>query len=114
VGEPCIVPPVASKPDALKALGLTFLERLRDAEKRAIESAEIVYIIGWSIPKTDVDQRTLIRESIRGSALQQLVVVNRGAPPSYFADVADVFGVGINDITIYNDGFCEFAEDTIR
>jgi hypothetical protein len=111
--EPCIVPPVASKPDALKALGLTFLEGLRDAEKQAIKSADIVYIIGWSIPKTDEDQRTLIRESTHGKALQQLVVVNRGAPPSYFVDVADLFGVDINDMKIYNNGFCEFAEDTI-
>jgi hypothetical protein len=112
--EPCIVPPAASKPDALKALGLSFLEGLRDAEKQAIKSADMVYIIGWSIPKTDEDQRTLIRESTRGKALQQLVVVNRGAPPSYFSDVADLFGVDISDLKIYNNGFCEFAEDTIR
>lgn len=112
--EPCIVPPVASKPAALKALGLTFLEGFRTAEKQAIESADVVYIIGWSIPKTDEDQRNLIRESRSGKAPRQLVVVNRGASPDYFSDVADLFGVDINDMKIYNAGFCEFVEDTAR
>ena len=109
--EPCIVPPVASKPDALRALGLTFLDGIRDAEKRAISSADAVYILGWSIPQTDEDQRNLIRESIRGQGLEQLVVVNRGAPTDYFLGVADLFGVNLKDIRIYNDGFCEFVEE---
>jgi hypothetical protein len=109
--EPCIVPPVASKPDALKVLGLTFLDGIRDAEKRAISSADEVYIIGWSIPQTDEDQREMIRESIRGRTLQQLVVVNRGAPPAYFFGVADLFGVDIKDMKIYNNGFCDYVEE---
>jgi hypothetical protein len=109
--EPCIVPPVASKPDALKVLGLTFVDGIRDAEKRAISSADEVYIIGWSIPQTDEDQREMIRESIRGRTLQQLVVVNRGAPPAYFFGVADLFGVDIKDMKIYTNGFCDYVEE---
>jgi len=112
--EPCIIPPVLSKPEALKALGLTFLARARDVERQAIESADTIFVIGWSIPKTDSDQRTLIRESIHRKALRQLVVVNLGAQLAYFSDVADLFGVGIEDLKIYNAGFSEFVGDTVR
>jgi len=112
--EPCIVPPVLSKPEALKALGLTFLEQVRDAEKQAIESADTIFVIGWSIPKTDSEQGTLIRESMRRRALRQLVVVNLGAQLSYFSAVADLFGVAVEDLKIYNAGFSEFVEDRFR
>jgi len=113
--EPCIVPPAASKPDALKTLGLTFLEQIRESEKQAIESAaDIVYVIGWSVPKTDTDQRTLIRESMRRKAPRKLVVVNLGAQLTYFCEVAELFGVAMKDMTIYNSAFSDFVEDTMR
>ena len=112
--EPCIVPPVASKPEALKELGLSFLEGLREAEKQAIESADTVYVIGWSIPETDDDQMDLIRSSMCGRLLRKLVVVNLAARLCYFSKAADLFGVTIDKMTIHNAGFCEFVEAALR
>jgi len=112
--EPCIVPPVTSKPDALRALGLTFLERVREAEKQALKATDVVYVIGWSIPQTDTDQRALIRECMRCKPPRQVVVVNRGAPLGYFSGVAELFGVGLDQMEIFNDGFCDFVENAIR
>ncbi len=114
VEEPCIVPPVASKPEALKELGLSFLEELREAERQAIELADAVYVIGWSIPETDDDQMDLIRKSVPGKLLRKLVVVNLAARLCYFSRVADLLGVTIDKMILHNAGFCEFVESTIR
>jgi len=51
---------------------------------------------------------------MRGKALQQLAVVNLVAQLTYFSDVADLFGVAVEDMKIYNDGFPEFVQGTIR
>jgi len=51
---------------------------------------------------------------MRRKPLRQLVVVNLGAKLTYFSDVADLFGVAIQDMKIYNAGFSEFVEDAIR
>ena len=51
---------------------------------------------------------------MRRKTLRQVVVVNLGAPLSYFSEVANLFGLAIDEMTIYNAGFCDFGENAIR
>jgi hypothetical protein len=84
----------------------------RQREVEAIAQANDCYVIGWSMPATDADQECLIRRAIydRANALDKVVVVNRGAPPAYFDRVASVFGVGRNELTVFNSGFGDFVQ----
>ncbi len=106
----CILPPVPCKP-----AGLPFLEDTRRLETRAIAEADECYVIGWSMPATDIGQECLIRCAIqdRTTELEKVVVVNRGAPPEYFKRVADVFGVDTPKLTIFNCGFRDFVQQAL-
>jgi hypothetical protein len=101
----CIVPPT----DPAKRVTLGFIERTRCMERKAIEEADEVYILGWSMPTSDKDQRLLIAQAIaeRERPISQVVAVNKRAGEDYFDDVRQLFGT-VN-VTKHNNGFCEFA-----
>src|SRR5262245_9415964 len=82
--EPVILTPrYAKKPDR------QFLLDIREKEEQAIQSADEVYILGWSIPRTDKDQECLIRNNVskRANPFQQVSVVNLLGGIEYFRRV---------------------------
>jgi hypothetical protein len=103
-----IVPPVGAE----KSQSQLFIKEVRKREEEAIVEADEVYLIGWSLPKTDKDQEALVKCSVsrRPHPIRSMTVVNHGAEPAYFRRVGDVFGVGISSMRIHNDGFRAFVE----
>ena len=80
-------------------------------ESQALESTHEVWVIGWSVPQTDRDQRALIRAAVarRSRPIDRLVVVNLNAPDDYFTDVAGLFGVGEALVERHNRGLLCFC-----
>jgi hypothetical protein len=107
--EPYIVPP--SPP---KGQEVALLRRLREEELQAIADADQVYVLGWSIPATDLDQGSLISAAVakRKNALERVTVVNLGESPEYYSRIGRLFNVRNESIRIYNAGFSQFVEDT--
>jgi hypothetical protein len=86
----CIIPPT----DPAKRVNLGFIEKTRCLERLAIESADEVYVLGWSMPETDQDQRSLIGQALteRRAALRRLIVVNKeDAGADYFDRIQNLF-----------------------
>lgn len=103
---PCIIAPVSAKSSSL-----SFIKETRLKVSQAIKDADEIYILGWSMPKTDNDQETAIRRAVneRNETVERITVVNRGASPDYFERVANVFGVEKSQLRVFNSGFHEFA-----
>jgi hypothetical protein len=107
-----LVEPVILTPRSSKKPEREFLANVRLQEEEAIRSAEEVFILGWSIPRTDVDQECLIRKAVskRAAPFRRVTVVNRNAGVEYFKRVKDIFGVADqNLLQICNSGFEEFS-----
>jgi len=106
---PAIVPPVKSKDMALPLFGA-----LQNAERMAIQTADEIYVIGWSMPPTDDNQIDLMRAAVatRNKPPQLVTIVNRGENAAYFARMANVFGVDRSMLSIFNDGFSDFVTAT--
>lgn len=104
----CIIPPT----DPAKRVNLGFIENTRCLERLAIESADEVYVLGWSIPVTDKDQDRLIRSSVgeRRRPPDLVTVINRCETPDYFDRVAATFGVTRSALQVFNNGFSDFVE----
>jgi hypothetical protein len=103
---PAIVPPVKNKDSALP-----LFRTLQDAERRAIETPDEIFVIGWSMPASDTNQVELMSEAVaaRSAPLQRVTVVNRGEHPTYFSRIAKVFDVDHSALCIFNDGFADFV-----
>lgn len=101
----CIIPPT----DPAKRVTLGFIERTRCMERKAIEEADEVYVLGWSIPRSDEDQRLLIAQAIaqRDRPISQVTAVNKDAGEEYFEDVRQLFG-SVN-LAKHNNGFLDFV-----
>jgi hypothetical protein len=84
---------------------------LEQAEQAALETADEIFVIGWSMPASDTSQVELITSAVakRRGPLQRVTVVNRGEGPAYFTRIAAVFGVQPSALQIYNDGFADFV-----
>jgi hypothetical protein len=108
---PCIIAPVAAKRSDLSFIKETHLKIIQ-----AIRDADEIYVLGWSMPKTDDDQEKMIRLAIdeRPHRIERMTVVNRGASPDYFKRVASVFGVKRAQLRVFNDGFCSFVADSLK
>lgn len=106
---PAIIPPVKKKD-----LGLPLFTHLLEAERAAIQEADEIVIIGWSMPGTDTSQVDLIGEAVaqRHGPPECVTVVNRGEVPAYFARIAALFGVKPSGLRVYNDGFSDFTTST--
>jgi hypothetical protein len=106
--EPVILTPRrAKKPDR----PFPFLHVIREREEAAILEADEAYVLGWSIPRTDVDQECLIRSAVakRARSFQRVTVVNVSAGVDYYRRVQDIFGVERSAMRTYNAGFRDFA-----
>jgi hypothetical protein len=111
-GSPCrgtalfVVPPTESKPAKLD-----FLRALRRQEHEAFQRADEAYIIGWSMPETDEDQRCLISTAIRDrdKEIEQVTVINYGAPQAYYDRIMRLFAVDRTRLRIDNAGFRSYA-----
>ncbi len=103
---PGVIPPAPRK-DARNAVYAQSLE----TEFTAIQDADEAFVLGWSLPTTDEDQRCLIHYAaqLRRSPLKRVVVVNRNQPPEYFDRVATTFGVERTSLQIWNDGFGDYV-----
>jgi hypothetical protein len=106
---PAIIPPVKKKDSAFP-----LFTALQDAERMAIETADEIFVIGWSMPTSDTHQVEVIGEAVtkRHASLQEVTVVNRGEDPAYFSRIATVFGVQPSALRIFNDGFADFVAAT--
>jgi hypothetical protein len=98
-----IAPPSPQKPEVLR-------QAVSD-EFDAIESADEVFILGYSLPKTDTDQRDLIGKAVkeRRTQIERLTIVNRNAPDDYFEDVTELFDPQETPQR-FNNGFFDFAQ----
>jgi hypothetical protein len=108
---PMTIQPVILTPRGTKKPDRPFLSVVRDREERAVLEADEVYILGWSIPRTDTDQECLIRSMVakRSQPVQQVTVVNAFAGVDYYRRVAEIFGVEQGSVRTYNVGFREFS-----
>lgn len=108
---PMTVQPVILTPRGAKKPDRPFLRTVRDQEEAAVLGADEVYILGWSIPRTDTDQECLIRSMVakRSRPFRQVTVVNAFAGADYYRRVADIFGVEQDTVRTYNAGFREFS-----
>ncbi len=104
--EPCILTPRTAK-----RANRDFLRKVRDREEEAIQMADQVFVLGWSIPKTDQDQETLIRCSVakRGKPIESLVAVNYRAGAPYYFRVAEIFDLKSDAVQVYDSGFIDFS-----
>lgn len=102
-----IVPPLRRKDASLQ-----ILRRTRDEEFKAVRDADEAFVLGWSLPATDDDQRSLIRyaASLRAVPFKRVVVVNLNQPPEYFERVADAFLVENSSVETWNNGFEDYVE----
>jgi len=90
------------------------MEFLRDVvrqEEECLQKADEIFVLGWSLPKTDGDQACLIRTSVarRRTSLDQVTIVNYLAPTQYFERVVELFRVPKGHVNVFNDGFRDFV-----
>lgn len=106
----CIIPPTDPAKGASHCL--SFIDNTRRMERAAIEKADGVYVLGWSMPATDFDQDRLIRSGVakRTKPVASVTVINQCAKPDYFDRIADRFGVARSDLRIFNNGFSDYVQ----
>jgi len=95
-----------------KTSSLSVIRRVLDLERDAVENADEVYVLGWSIPETDTDQVCLVGDALRRRRKPPkcLIIVNRGAQIEYFDRMASTFGLSPAAIRVFNAGFADFAQ----
>jgi hypothetical protein len=100
-------------PSFTKSSNLRFVSRTLERESAALEDADRVFVIGYSLPATDANQRDRIRAAVkkRRKPIDRLTVVNRGESVEYFDRLACAFDFPQTKMEIYNSGFHEFVED---
>jgi hypothetical protein len=101
-------------PSSAKRSELPFLKRSREMEIDALANADEIFVIGWSVPETDLDQADLIATAMRRrleqkKSMERITVVNRGAATVYFQRLAELFRVDAASLRIHNTGFVAFA-----
>jgi hypothetical protein len=101
--EILIAPPSPGKP-------LIMQDALTN-ESAAIWDADEVFVIGYSLPLTDGDQRNLIREAVqsRDRAIESLTIVSYNAQPQYFEEISELFAP--RSARHFNSGFADFIEE---
>jgi hypothetical protein len=90
-------------------VSLPFLTEIRERERQAVAEAEEIFILGWSLPRTDIDQDQLIRTALAERQVERITVVTKGQPPEYFERIECLLGVRRSRLSIFNDGFGAFA-----
>jgi hypothetical protein len=94
-----------------RATEMPFLQDILRREEECLQEADEVFVLGWSLPRTDGDQACLIRTSVarRRTSLEQFTIVNYLAPTQYFDRVVELFGVPKGHVNAFNDGFRDFV-----
>jgi hypothetical protein len=105
----CILPPLSEKHTSID-----FLKSIREQESLAIKNADLVYILGWSMPQSDSDQTDLITQAVatRTKPFEQIIAINFGAGPDYFLRIQEMFGIGSEGLKICNSGFVDFVNES--
>jgi hypothetical protein len=117
IGATMEAEPVVMAPRGPKSPDRQFLCTVRAQQEAAIQAADEVYVLGWSIPRTDIDQECLIRSAVRKRAkpLRRVTVVNLHADVDYYVRAKDVFGVEPGAMRTHNGGFNgEFVRSLIE
>jgi hypothetical protein len=101
-----LVPPTSAKNS-----GLAAITAIREKVAQALQEADEIYVIGWSMPATDEDQQEFISNAMRSrtAALQRLTVVNYKATADYFDRIATIFRESRANVVEFNKGFIPFA-----
>ncbi len=94
-----------------KIRDLDVVKRIREQEEEAYRMADEFYVIGWSMPTTDLEQVEIIRECVqkRNKPIERITIINYNADHIYFDRIRDIFGVDLLDLKISNGGFCEYV-----
>lgn len=100
-----IAPPLEEKIGYMK-----FIQEVKESECNAFIEADEIYIIGWSMPATDEDQRSLIQSSMkkRAKKIKNICVINYNADPDYFHRISEVFDINENKLSVFNNGFEDY------
>ncbi len=108
---PIRVAPFIIPPTSKKRTKVPLLTRVREREEDALATADEVFILGWSIPKTDKDQVALIRRAIarRTKPFTRVVAVNYHAADTYYRRVARLFGVAASRVERFDGGILDFV-----
>ena len=85
-------------------------ETLVDHQRQAIREADEVFVIGWSVPRTDAYHEALVRVCCeeRRAPVHRAVIVNHHAPIEFFAKVRSLLSHPTT-IETYNEGFANFV-----
>jgi hypothetical protein len=104
-----LVPPTSAKKS-----GLATINTIRHKVAQALQEADEIYVIGWSMPKTDEDQMQFINDAMksRTTPLQRLTVVTYSPAVDYIDRIAATFQVPRASITVFNEGFVPFVNAT--
>lgn len=101
-----IVPPQ----DAVESNVPVFLSNMWPTCRDALAHADDIVIIGWSMPLTDKREVQRMGCALADRAKAPCVTVaNLNADYAYFARVAEVCGVPVSELVIFNGGFADFA-----
>jgi hypothetical protein len=106
--QPLIIPPTYDK-----LTDLPFLLNIRAQADRALQEADEVYILGWSMPSTDMDHQARIERITRqrNKPIERLALVSRNMAPDDVARIARTFNMASSEL--HNESFVEFVNKTI-
>jgi hypothetical protein len=98
-----IAPPSPQKPAVLRQATCDEFE--------AIKSTDEVFVLGYSLPQTDQDQRDLVKRAVkeRDAPIRRLTIVNLNECTEYFDEVQDLLEP--QETRRFNDGFVDFASN---
>lgn len=107
---PTTVAPGIIAPLRRKDAQIPVFVKSRSEEFDAVRTADEAFILGWSLPVTDEDQRCLIGYAVqlRSKPFQRVVVINLNQPPEYFDRIAGTFGVPRSAVEVWNAGFADY------
>ncbi len=97
-----------------KDTNLPLLSSIRDMEIAALEKADEVFVLGWSMLASDTDQTNLIQRAVsrRKRPFSRVVVVNLHPKSNYYRRIAKAFGVSQQMIARYEEGVLDFLSNS--
>jgi len=106
-----LVPPTSAKTSDLEVI-----QTIRQQEQEALQTADEVYVIGWSMPVTDTVQYEFIKEAVqkRMPPIKRVVAISYGASREYLQRLAAAFQVREEWIEGFNKGFRSFVHNLAK
>jgi hypothetical protein len=107
------VQPLIISPTYDKLTDLGFLMNIRSTADHALHEADEIYVIGWSMPATDIDHQARIANVMkeRNKRLAKLVLVSYGMSHWDVVRIEKTFAMPW--VELHNDGFAAFVDKTI-